>query len=1186
MNTKPKHTIGFLTVNINNGFGQHLWNGVDAYAKKHNLNVIVVPIHQWPPEQGDAFSTQSSGLQKLLRPGSVDGLIAWTSGILTDHGEVDRFLAKFQPLPTVSLGVQATNIPSLICDNYTPMYDNVSHLIEQCGRNNIAYISPRPKENAEADIRYQAYIDAISAHGLPVNQELIAYHSFTWDSRKLSAATVSELLDKRALQIDAIVGASDLIALGVMDELQRRGIEVPGQIAVTGYDNISESLAVWPALTTVDQMPYTQGWQAGKMLHSLLNGEAVAQKIMFAPQPLIRVSSGWRPTPLCQEQEDSATQISVASSANLDQHEQVKKERKLVQAFYLQKRKIQQTMYWQLSKTADNPTDKAKATTLIDALLNEFQYVLEHSDERFLNEHFTQQLPLKLLNAVSANSINSIESAFQIPFDWFYSYVGDKQIELDGAKPPCTMIRAVIELWRYIKLQHSMYAIQVCGREHSDTENLQAILMDTGRTLLTPFNHDKFAQLFSTMLPKLEIDHLCLARYSSYDHPTDDVQVLLTYENGESIQEATKEHVDTVCLIDRFCRAGVEQKSFIVLPLFFGHAEGGHVGILIAAGKISRVVKHNLSVILGQSVKSSNLLEQLKNQTDELEERVAERTQRLQESNETLTNEIAERKRYEKRLQVAKEAAEAATRAKSQFLATISHEIRTPMNGVIGMTSLLLETEINDEQYDYVETIRRSSESLLTIINDILDFSKTELGHMDIEQQLFNLDECVQEAIDLIAPITSAKDIELIYTRDENVPGNIIGDATRIRQILVNLTSNAAKFTEAGDIMVSIQLKEMAAEHVMLHASVRDTGIGIRPEKIPFLFDPFTQADSSITRRFGGTGLGLSISKRLCEVMGGEMWVDSVSGAGSTFHFTLKVKAPHVAMKVAPLVAQNDPKSVLILDDNSLHREVLAKHIQRFGLQTEIASSIADVKAVLQTEQRFDAVVVDNLVYGIDGINIVKQLHMAGLPKESPIILLVPLATNGLKKRARQSGISFMVAKPVKMKELRSTFAQALGIQHESEHRTRDESSFDKLLSKKYPLNILLAEDNVVNQKVAQHILQRLGYRIDTVSDGIEAVEAVRRQNYDIVLMDVQMPNMDGLETTRRILQEADAAQCPFIIAMTAGAMQRDSQRCFDAGMRDFISKPIQIPKLIEVLTKAAEQIFAQQAGVALVTEV
>lgn len=571
---------------------------------------------------------------------------------------------------------------------------------------------------------------------------------------------------------------------------------------------------------------------------------------------------------------------------------------------------------------------------------------------------------------------------------------------------------------------------------------------------------------------------------------------------------------------------------------------------------------------------------------DELEQRVIERTQRLQEANEALKNEIAERKRYEARLEVAKEDAEAATRAKSQFLATISHEIRTPMNGVIGMTSLLLETDINDEQYDYVETIRRSSQSLLTIINDILDFSKSELGHMDIEQQVFNLDNCVQEAIDLIAPTTSAKDIELIYTRDENVPDVVIGDATRTRQILVNLTSNASKFTEKGEIIVSIQLKEATEDHIMVLFSIRDTGIGIRAEKIPVLFDPFTQADSSITRRFGGTGLGLSISKRLCEVMGGEMWVESVSGSGSTFFFTLKMQTSSDATKFVPLVSAESQKRILIVDDNASHQEILAKHIQRFGLQTEVASSIEEAQKRVQAGQHFDAVVIDNLIYGVDGLKAARQLLAAGLSQTCPIILMVPLATNDLKKRSKQFGISFMVTKPVKMKDLRATFVNVFGFQNEAEHRVRARSDFDTLLSEKYPLNILLAEDNVVNQKVAQRILKRLGYRIDIVSDGAEAVESVRRQNYDIVLMDVQMPNMDGIEATKRIIQETSAEQRPQIIAMTAGAMQEDSQRCFDAGMCDFISKPIQIPNLIEVIKQAAERLDTNVLEIANVIQI
>ena len=1197
--TPPRYTIGFLTVDVHKGFGQLLWSGVNEYAKKHNLNLLVVPIHQWPPNPEDSFSTQSSDLHKLLTPGSVDGLIVWTAGILKDHSLVDQFLAQFQPLPTVSLGIQATNVPSMTCDNYEPMYQIVSHLIEQCGRKHIAYITPPRGTNSEVDIRYHAYVNALRAHGLPLNENLIAYSSFVWESRMLSAAAVTKLLSNSAVQIDAIVGASDQISLGAVAELQRRGIQIPQEIAVTGYDNIKESLAIWPPLTTVDQLPFIQGWQAGKILHSILQDGVTVQNLTISPQPLIRISSGWSPKLELTKPELTKPELTkpeltkpeltngisndlqIRSSTALIPAQKTNEEtqRKLLETFCLRKEELQQTMSTKMKNTVGNPTNNAESLTQINKFLNEFQYLLECGDERFLSEYFSQNLSL---NYISGASISAIESAFQIPFDWFDSYLREEEIVVTDSLEK--IVNAVAALWQQVKLLLSIYWIKISGKSQLNAENQQAILMKASRTLLSPFDREKFAQIFTIILPQLEINLLYVTQFSTDDHPTDDLRTVFAYENGECKLDTNQNAIDAIELIASLYKD--ERRSLIVSPLFWGNEANGHVGILVSSGNISGQVNNDFNVILGQSVKSANLLERIKNHTSELEERVVERTQRLQEANETLTNEIAERQRYEKRLEIAKEAAEAATRAKSQFLATISHEIRTPMNGVTGMTSLLLETEINDEQYDYVETIRRSSESLLTIINDILDFSKTELGHMDIEQQEFNIDECVQEAIDLIAPVTSAKNIELIYSRDENVPEIIIGDATRTRQILVNLTSNASKFTETGEIMVSIHLKEQVEDRITLHFSVCDTGIGIRAEKIPLLFDPFTQADSSITRRFGGTGLGLSISKRLCEVMGGQMWVDSVSGVGSTFHFTLKMLAHGRAKKTAPIVFKDNQKLVLILDDDGMHRKILATHIQRFGLKTEVVSSIEEAEAVLQTEQKFDAMVIDNFVSGTDGLKAAKALCLSGLPAACPVILLVPLTTNDLKRRAKRFGISFVITKPVKMKDLRSVFVKIFGVQQEGEHRTRARSDFDILLSEKHPLNILLAEDNVVNQKVAQHILQRLGYRIDIVSDGTEAVEAVRRQNYDIVLMDVQMPNMDGLEATKRIIQESAVEQCPLIIAMTAGAMQEDSQRCFEAGMRDFVSKPIQIPKLIDVLTRAAEQIDAAHAEIVSTVEI
>ncbi len=563
--------------------------------------------------------------------------------------------------------------------------------------------------------------------------------------------------------------------------------------------------------------------------------------------------------------------------------------------------------------------------------------------------------------------------------------------------------------------------------------------------------------------------------------------------------------------------------------------------------------------------------EEVRHHRDQLEELVKERTGELTRAIEQLEQEITERRRAEEEMRLAKEAAEAATRAKSAFLATMSHEIRTPMNAVIGMTSLLLDTDLTSEQHEFTETIRTSGDSLLTIINDILDFSKIEAGRMALEDQPFNLRECVESALDLVANKAGSKGLDLAYLIDSQVPTGIRGDVTRLRQILVNLLSNGVKFTERGEVVVSVTIEgegEPDTDKYTLHFSVRDTGIGIPAERMDKLFRSFSQVDASTTRRYGGTGLGLAISKRLSELMGGQMWVESEVDEGSTFHFTIQAKEapspePIYMREVQPNLRG---KRVLIVDDNDTNRRILILRTQSWGMSPRDTASPVEALTWIQNQEPFDIVLLDMQMPEMDGIMLAKEIRQVRDAHELPLVMLTSLGHQEID--VKRVTFDAFLNKPIKPSQLYSALVNILAQNEVAGIKREDarESKFDSEMGKRLPLRILLVEDNVVNQKLALRLLERLGYRADLAANGMEALSALRRQTYDVILMDVQMPEMDGLEATQAICREWADQQRPRIIAMTANAMKEDREECLAAGMDDYISKPIRVDDLVESL--------------------
>lgn len=1113
-NEGPRTTIALFINETYGTFYQYsIISGVFDAVKKFDLNLIIVC--------GSELNTPrfnfryANTLYKWIGNENVAGVIMTNSLFnYVDRDYQEKFYEALKPVPVRILGKVESNSPNVVIDNTSGLRNVLRHLIEHHGYRHLAFVRG-PDHNMDAEERFGVYKEILAEYNLSFNPDLVVSGNFRYSSGE---EAVHPLWDERKVKVDAIVAANDDMALGVINALQSRGVQIPDDVAVTGFDDSDGASAVTPALTTVHQPIYQQAYKCVELLHSQIRGEAVPETIALPTEAVYRRSCG------CFSSAIQKAMVLGSSSA--------KKETGSLQEVFSNKRKdILSALHNSLEGLSNQVADQCDLLVqafMADLRLKEF----DQAGGAFL---------LALENGVRETKVPNDHI-----MDWHVLISSIRQQLLPIVRRYPSVLVQAETLWQtsHVLISERLQQRRAINRVRKEEEDNS--FQWVKRDLNTTFDRDRLMDILANALTVLGIPDCYVGVYADPKDIKGAIRMILRYESGERIE--LEKDGQLFPSPQTFVRSLASVRKPRVLVMESLHFRDECFGFVIF-GLGTSLDQLNLHIGLRESISGGLKGSQL-----------------VQE-------------------------AEEANRTKSDFLANMSHEIRTPMNGVIGMLELALDTPLNNEQRDYLNVSLQSAESLLTLLNDILDFSKIEAKKLELEMIDFNLRTTVEDVAYTVAQRAQSKGLEMACLIHPDLKSDLRGDPARLRQILINLVGNAIKFTSQGEIVIRAEPVSETGTIATVRFSVQDTGIGIPEERRAAIFERFTQADSSTTRRYGGTGLGLTISKQLVDAMGGQIGLESTPGVGSTFWFiiTFEKQTKPTTEKVEPV--QLEPVNIkdlhiLGVDDNATNRMILTRMVEGFGSRIETAASGAKALEMLRTAYRagdpFRVVLLDMQMPGMDGEQTAREMIKDPAGKQASIIVLTSMGQRGDASRLEELGCSGYLLKPLRQHLLYDALLAVVGQKTSTGEPGRLVTRHTLSEAKRQGLRILLAEDNPVNQKLAVILLQKAGFSVDTVENGRLAVKRVKEGQYNAVLMDVQMPEMDGLEAAAQIRAAEGSGHHIPVIAMTAHALKGDRERCLEAGMDDYISKPLDPKALLKALdrwTAIQSAVLKQKTG-------